>query len=87
MPYETGEPGETGESGSGNVSGNGWGWGWGSGSGWGSGKGSNEERLKIEYNILKNIPDSKLPLYMDIWEFDEVRAKFNERLKGESHAL
>jgi len=38
--------------------------------------------MKIEHNILKNIPDSKLPLYMDIWEFDEVRAKFNERLKG-----
>ena len=49
-----------------------------SGFGYGSGSG---------FGILKNIPDSRLPLYMDIWEFDEVRAKFNERLKGESHAL
>jgi len=79
--------------GSGDGSGRGWGSGSGSGNGYGSGDGSgsgygsdsDEERLKIEYNILKNIPDSKLPLYMDIWEFDEVRAKFNERLKGESH--
>ena len=48
----------------------------------GDGWGSDKERLKIEHNILKNIPDSRLPLYMDIWEFDEVRAQFNERLKG-----
>jgi len=89
MPYEIGEPGygngSGDEYGEGYGSGSGWGWGWGSEDGWGSGYGSNKERLKIEHNILKNIPDSRLPLYMDIWEFDEVRAKFNERLKGESH--
>jgi len=66
--------------GSGDGMGNGSGYGWGDGSGYGSGY--DEERLKIEHNILKNIPDSRLPLYMNIWEFDEVRAKFNERLKG-----
>jgi len=102
MPYENGYGSGDG-SGYGESSGNGSGWGdgsgygsgdgsgygWGDGSGYGSGfgSGSDEERLKIEHNILKNIPDSRLPLYMDIWEFDEVRAKFNERLKGESHAL
>jgi len=80
-------------NGSGDAFGSGYGWGSGSGHGFGFvegsgfGNGSEKERLKIEHNILKNIPDSRLPLYMNIWEFDEVRAKFNERLKGESHAL
>jgi len=86
MPYETGGGSGNG-SGYGDGYGSGHGSGDGSGHGSGDGSGSDEERLKIEHNILKNIPDSKLPLYMDIWEFDEVRAKFNERLKGESHAL
>jgi len=102
MPYEYGSGSGSGDgdgsgygSGDGSSDGSGYGSGYGSGEGYsdGSGDGSSigsdddEERLKIEYNILKNIPDSRLPLYMDIWEFDEVRAKFNERLKGESHAL
>jgi len=68
MPYENGSG-----DGSGDGSGYGSGSGDGYGSGDGSGKGNDEERLKIEHNILKNIPDSKLPLYMGIWEFDEVR--------------
>jgi len=80
MPYENGSAWSSGD-GSGFGSGDGSGWDYGSGSG--EGQGLDEERLKIEYNILKNIPDSRLPLYMAIWEFDEVRAKFNERLKGE----
>ena len=98
MPYENGSgsgEGSGSEWGDGEGSGDGSGSGWatvggsgdGSGSGYANGSGhgsdSKEERLKIEHNILKHIPDSKLPLYMDIWEFDEVRAKFMERLKGE----
>jgi len=54
MPYD----GSGSGSGDGSGDGSGWGGGSGDGSGNGSGNGSNDERLKIEHNILKNIPDS-----------------------------
>jgi hypothetical protein len=62
--------------------------GWGSsegsgrGSGWGSGRGSTEERKKIELNILENIPQEELLLYMHGWEFQETKLKYQERLKN-----
>jgi hypothetical protein len=47
-----------------------------------NGDGYGSERLKIEFQILKNIPDKELPLYIDIWEFEEVKQAFIERLNG-----
>ena len=66
-------------TGYGNGYGNGYGSGYGDGSGYGSG--SEEERKKIELNILKNIPDIDLPLYLDIWEFPETKQALAERFK------
>ena len=63
-----------------NVHGSGQGNGNGQGSGYGYG--SPSKRLKIELNILKNIPDSDLPLYLNIWEFQETRHALELRLKG-----
>ena len=48
----------------------------------GDGTGIKEERQKIELNILKNIPDLDLPLYMNIWEFEKTKKVFYSRLKG-----
>jgi hypothetical protein len=56
--------------------------GYGTGNGDGSGYGYGSERLKIEFQILRNIPEKELPLYMDIWEFEEVKQKFINRLGG-----
>jgi hypothetical protein len=52
----------------------------GNGSGYGTGNRTN--RKEIELNILKHIPDRDLPLYIGIWEFDESRKMFEERLTG-----
>ena len=69
MPYEYGY-------GSGPSNGKGY------GDGTGIGKGYEEERKKIELNILENIPQEELLLYMHCWEFEETKIKYQERLKG-----
>ena len=51
------------------------------GSGYGSGYGYGSERKKIELNILDHIPDSELPLWLGIWEFDETKNLFEQKLK------
>ena len=56
--------------------GSGYGEGNGSGDGWGSGSGTKEARKKIELNILKNIPEIDLPMFIDIWEFQENQNLF-----------
>ena len=74
--------GSGGGSGSGNGSGWGDGYGFGSGSGhgsgWGSGHGygTDEARKKIELNILMNIPELDLPMFIGIWEFQENQNLF-----------
>ena len=67
--------------GSGDGSGDGSGYGSGYGYGYGNGSGSESERLKIEMNILKNIPIKNLPLFIGIWEFDETKTAFSNKLK------
>ena len=73
-------------SGSGYGAGDGAGDGSGSGTGYGDKDGSghtmgtDKERKKIEFNILKNIPDIDLPLYIGIWEFNENENKFLKRI-------
>ena len=67
-------------SGSGYGSGSGSGYGSGDGYGDGSGYGDGDGRKKIELNILKNIPDRDLPLYLNIWEFQETKTEFHKRL-------
>ena len=54
----------------------------GSGDGYGSGYGygTEEKRKKIELNILSHIPDIDLPLYLNIWEFEETKMEFSKRL-------
>jgi hypothetical protein len=84
MPYESGS-GDGNGFGGGWGSGFCGGWGSGFGSGWGNGCGSGsgdgrgdgrgleEERKKIELNILENIPSEELLLYMHCWEFQETQ--------------
>jgi hypothetical protein len=66
------------DSGYGFENGSGIGYGFGSG----SGSGYEEKRLQIELNILSHIPDSDLPLFIGIWEFEETKKLFEKRLKG-----
>ena len=68
--------------GCGSGDGYGLGTGMGSGDGRGDGSGSDEGRLKVELNILSNIPDIDLPMFLDIWEFEESREVFWKRLRG-----
>ena len=80
MPYENGYG-----YGWGTGSGNGYGYGSGDGydgRGNGPGTGSVKARKKIELNILENIPQEVLLLYMHCWEFEETKTKYQERLKG-----
>ena len=69
-------------SGRGTGSGYGYGDGWGSGDGWGysdgsgDGSGTDEARKKIELNILMNIPELDLPMFIGIWEFQENQNLF-----------
>ena len=69
------------DNGSGSGYGNGYGSGEGSGKGYGYGL--EEERKKVELNILKNIPDIDLPLFLEGWEFEETKGRLTERLKGD----
>jgi len=66
-------------SGAGKGYGAGTGKGYGAGTGYGSG--FKEEREKIELNILNNLKDEELPLFMT-WEFPKNKDLFEERLKG-----
>jgi len=69
------------ESGDGYGSGHGSGTGYESGDGYGSG--AEKEREKIELNILNNLKDEELPLYINmIWEFPKNKDLFEERLKS-----
>ena len=52
----------------------------GSGSRFWDGSGTEKERKKIELNILSHIPDIDLPLYLNIWEFEETKTEFSKRL-------
>ena len=63
-------------SGSGYGDGYGDGRGYGDGSGYGDGDGTEEARKKIELNILLNIPEIDLPMFIDIWEFQEIQNLF-----------
>ena len=69
-------------SGFGSVSGFGYGWGTGycdgsgNGDGSGDGPGVYEVRKKTELNILKNIPEEDLPMFIDAWEFQETQNLF-----------
>ena len=71
-------------SGSGNESGGGFGenFGFRDGDGSGAGYGSRDDikRKEIESNILKNIPDIDLPLYIGIWEYEENENEFLKRI-------
>jgi hypothetical protein len=76
MSYESGY-------GDGSGYGSGSGGGYGSGYGSGRGRGDEDERRKIELNILENIPSEELLLYMHCWEFEETKIKYQEKLKGD----
>ena len=42
-----------------------------------------EERINAEVEKLHKIPDKDLPLYIhDVWEYLNIRAEFEKRLKG-----
>jgi hypothetical protein len=80
MGYEIGSG--SGGSADGDGSGSGGGYGSsGSGDGSGEGSGYEEKRLQIELNILSHIPDSDLPLFIGIWEFEETKKLFENKLK------
>ena len=68
-----------GEAMNGYGGGSGAGKGYGAGTGYGSG--FKEEREKIELNILNNLKDEELPLFMT-WEFPKNKDLFEERLKS-----
>jgi len=67
--------------GHGHGSGYGSGQGYGNGDGSGYGSGTKEKRKEIEKIILERIPDNELPLYLNIWEFQETRILLEKRLK------
>ena len=49
--------------------------------GYGYGDGNIKEREKIELNILNNLKDSDLPLFINIWKFPKNKDLFEKRLK------
>ena len=55
---------------------------WYSGDGSGSGSSTKEKRKEIEKIILERIPDNELPLYLNIWEFQETKTLLEKRLKN-----